>query len=160
MRQPSARRTAAVLDRHFNLNTCRFTLNRSERSSEAEPAGCLNSPRGGLARTVHLTKQTRNFRPSDFSIVTASRLTPEARDHATVIDVPDRTVGGQNVAAHTKRPAQSGLSQERATQDVVARDAIALRAYELFQERGQTPGRELDDWLRAEREMQEATRHD
>jgi hypothetical protein len=64
------------------------------------------------------------------------------------------------VAAQTKQSAQSGHSQERATQDVVARDAIALRAYELFQERGRTPGRELDDWLRAEREMQEANRHD
>jgi hypothetical protein len=64
------------------------------------------------------------------------------------------------VAAQTKQPAQPGLSQERATQDVVARDTIALRAYELFQERGRTPGRELDDWLRAEREMQGAIRHD
>jgi Protein of unknown function (DUF2934) len=64
------------------------------------------------------------------------------------------------VAAQTKQSAQSGHSQERATQDVVARDAIALRAYELFQERGRTPGRELDDWLRAEREMQETDRHE
>ena len=55
---------------------------------------------------------------------------------------------------------QSGHSQESTTQGVLARDAIALRAYELFQERGRTPGRELDDWLRAEREMQEANRHD
>jgi hypothetical protein len=64
------------------------------------------------------------------------------------------------VAAQTKQSAQSEHSQERATQDVVARDAIARRAYELFQERGRAPGRELDDWLRAERETQEANRHD
>jgi hypothetical protein len=64
------------------------------------------------------------------------------------------------VPAQTKQSAQSGHSQEPAPQGVVARDAIALRAYELFHERGRTPGGELDDWLRAEREMHEANRHD
>ena len=34
--------------------------------------------------------------------------------------------------------------------------AIAHRAYELFQERGREPGRELDDWLRAEHELRES----
>jgi hypothetical protein len=37
-------------------------------------------------------------------------------------------------------------------------DAIARRAYDLFQERGREPGHELDDWLRAEREIMEAKR--
>ena len=64
------------------------------------------------------------------------------------------------MAAQTKQSAQSGHLQESVTQGVVARHAIALRAYELFEERGRTPGRELDDWLRAEREMQEAKRRD
>jgi hypothetical protein len=32
-------------------------------------------------------------------------------------------------------------------------DAIARRAYELYCERGCEPGREMDDWLRAEREL-------
>jgi hypothetical protein len=31
--------------------------------------------------------------------------------------------------------------------------AIRQRAYELYQERGCTPGNENDDWLRAEREV-------
>jgi hypothetical protein len=30
---------------------------------------------------------------------------------------------------------------------------IRERAYEIFRERGSTPGQELDDWLRAEREL-------
>jgi len=30
---------------------------------------------------------------------------------------------------------------------------IRLRAYELYEERGRTPGQENDDWLRAEREV-------
>ena len=36
-------------------------------------------------------------------------------------------------------------------------DAIAARAYQLFLERGCEHGRELDDWLAAERELVVAT---
>jgi hypothetical protein len=35
-----------------------------------------------------------------------------------------------------------------------ARDAeIKRRAYEIYRERGEQPGRELNDWLQAEREL-------
>jgi hypothetical protein len=33
-------------------------------------------------------------------------------------------------------------------------DQIRRRAYQIFLERGARPGQELDDWLRAERELQ------
>jgi Protein of unknown function (DUF2934) len=33
-------------------------------------------------------------------------------------------------------------------------EKIRLRAYEIYLERGQAPGLELDDWLQAERELQ------
>lgn len=36
---------------------------------------------------------------------------------------------------------------------------IANRAYELAQQRGFTPGAELNDWLQAEREIDEAEQH-
>jgi hypothetical protein len=32
-------------------------------------------------------------------------------------------------------------------------EEIALRAYEIYQERGGAPGNELEDWTRAEREL-------
>jgi hypothetical protein len=32
-------------------------------------------------------------------------------------------------------------------------EQIQLRAYEIFLERGGTPGNEVEDWLRAEREL-------
>jgi len=32
-------------------------------------------------------------------------------------------------------------------------DEIARRAYEIYLERGSGPGRDLDDWLRAEQEL-------
>ena len=36
-----------------------------------------------------------------------------------------------------------------------ARDeGIRRRAYEIYLERGQQPGRDLDDWLQAERELE------
>jgi hypothetical protein len=34
-------------------------------------------------------------------------------------------------------------------------DAIARRAYGLYEERGREHGHDLDDWLRAERELRE-----
>ena len=37
-------------------------------------------------------------------------------------------------------------------------EAIALRAYELFLARGGQHGRELEDWLQAERELMDAAR--
>jgi hypothetical protein len=41
---------------------------------------------------------------------------------------------------------------------VASPDTVAVRAYELFQARGGEPGRDLDDWLRAEQELQGARR--
>jgi len=34
-------------------------------------------------------------------------------------------------------------------------DQLARRAYQLFEERGREPGREWEDWFRAEREYEE-----
>ena len=36
-------------------------------------------------------------------------------------------------------------------------DEIRLRAYEIYLEGGGVPGRDLDDWLKAERELRKAT---
>lgn len=35
----------------------------------------------------------------------------------------------------------------------IPEDRIRFRAYELFLERGESPGADLEDWLRAEREL-------
>ena len=37
-------------------------------------------------------------------------------------------------------------------------EQIALRAYQIFLERGATPGNELEDWVRAERELTEESK--
>jgi hypothetical protein len=35
----------------------------------------------------------------------------------------------------------------------LSKDAIAHRAYELYVERGVEPGNEVDDWVKAEKEL-------
>jgi len=43
-------------------------------------------------------------------------------------------------------------SDPRASCPTFLVDHIRARAYQLFEDRGRQPGRELDDWLQAERE--------
>ena len=50
----------------------------------------------------------------------------------------------------TSTQAKTGeVSLGNSTRD----DEIRRRAYEIYLERGEQPGRELDDWLQAEREL-------
>lgn len=46
---------------------------------------------------------------------------------------------------------------QKNTETNIDRAAIAARAYELFCARGGEPGHDVDDWLRAERELLHAT---
>ncbi len=39
------------------------------------------------------------------------------------------------------------------TTATVPKDRIAEKAYEIFKSRGGKPGRDLDDWLQAEKEL-------
>ena len=41
------------------------------------------------------------------------------------------------------------------TKNVPTHEEIALRAYEIYLERGGAPGDALEDWVRAERELRE-----
>ena len=41
--------------------------------------------------------------------------------------------------------------------NVASDEEIRLRAYEIYLERGETPGLELDDWFQAERELHGGT---
>ena len=57
--------------------------------------------------------------------------------------------------ADAARPEHSQEATTAVLEDTV-RDTIARRAYALFEERGREPGRDVDDWLRAEHEIQKA----
>jgi len=43
--------------------------------------------------------------------------------------------------------------EEGSTRNSARDEEIRRRAYEIYLERGEQPGRELDDWLQAEREL-------
>ena len=50
--------------------------------------------------------------------------------------------------------ARGSVSTERhATSTQTVASEIRIRAYEIYLERGEQPGRELDDWLQAELEL-------
>ena len=45
--------------------------------------------------------------------------------------------------------------KSRTAKSTPTREEIALRAYQIYLERGGTPGHELEDWIRAEHELME-----
>ena len=53
-------------------------------------------------------------------------------------------------AAQRELPSYTEVPSDHAT--------IARRAYELYEARGRAAGFELDDWLRAERELQQSAK--
>ena len=61
-------------------------------------------------------------------------------------------------AQHSKKPhndiadsTQAAIPEQMLSIDL--RERIAKRAYELYLERGCRPGRDVEDWVDAEREM-------
>jgi hypothetical protein len=51
----------------------------------------------------------------------------------------------------TQRP--SAAEDRAAARAAMTDDRVRNRAYELYERRGAEPGRDLDDWLEAEREL-------
>jgi hypothetical protein len=50
-------------------------------------------------------------------------------------------------------PATQAEAAETKVADSARHQTIRIRAYEIYLERGEQPGRDLDDWLQAEREL-------
>jgi len=55
--------------------------------------------------------------------------------------------------AKTRKTSSPAVKNSRPASSVPTREQIALRAYEIYLERGGEPGHELEDWTRAEREL-------
>ena len=51
-------------------------------------------------------------------------------------------------------PGQESEAEEVAIVDGTRTEEIRRRAYEIYLERGEQPGRDLDDWLQAECELE------
>ena len=55
------------------------------------------------------------------------------------------------IRATSSQVETGGVSVVNSTRD----EEIRRRAYQIYLERGEQPGRELDDWLQAERELEQ-----
>jgi hypothetical protein len=61
-----------------------------------------------------------------------------------------------NRSNETEMTSTPTAEPESIPASVSVRERIAQRAYELYEQRGSTPGNEYDDWLRAEAEVRAA----
>lgn len=53
----------------------------------------------------------------------------------------------------SKQPSEPKAKKETAAKSKPTHEQIAQRAYEIYLERGATPGDPMQDWLRAEKEL-------
>ena len=60
---------------------------------------------------------------------------------------------GETVTAPRPNARARTAQPDTPTDGQIHRDAIARRAYEIFQARGGQHGYEIEDWLQAEREL-------
>ena len=51
------------------------------------------------------------------------------------------------------QPSREGRKEERSVVNPAREEEIKRRAYEIYLERGEERGRDLEDWLQAEREL-------
>jgi hypothetical protein len=63
-----------------------------------------------------------------------------------------RTRKFDNETANSPKPRRAGRGNG-VPDNVTDADAVAKRAYEIYQSRGGTHGADLDDWLEAERQL-------
>jgi hypothetical protein len=52
-----------------------------------------------------------------------------------------------------RKTSSPAVRESRAAENNPTPEQIALRAYEIYLDRGGAPGNELEDWTRAEREL-------
>jgi hypothetical protein len=55
--------------------------------------------------------------------------------------------------AKTRKPSSPASKRPRPAESQPTQGEIALRAYQIYLERGGAPGNELEDWTRAEQEL-------
>lgn len=57
--------------------------------------------------------------------------------------------------AKTRESSSPTMEKTRVAKNQPTQEQIALRAYQIFLERGATPGNEFEDWVEAERQLLE-----
>jgi hypothetical protein len=72
---------------------------------------------------------------------------------------PERTSDAATPKVEPRRPAiplpasSPTLTQNDPQRRTISEDDVRLRAYELYLQRGATPGNDVGDWLQAEEEL-------
>lgn len=64
-----------------------------------------------------------------------------------------RTNKPANFSSESPKPARPSKKGNGSTDPLNEPDAVARRAYEIYQSRGGDHGADLDDWLEAERQL-------
>ena len=64
-----------------------------------------------------------------------------------------RTNRPANATSDSPKPARTSKSPNGSENTLNDADAVARRAYEIYQNRGGNHGADLDDWLEAERQL-------
>ena len=83
---------------------------------------------------------------------TKQQRTPISQAH-TIAPMPPLTTAG-NVAVGTQQQPSIPATQEfEPKRPTITEEDVRRRAYQIYLERGQYPGDEADDWLRAKREL-------
>jgi len=67
--------------------------------------------------------------------------------------MPSKSKGNIATAANVSA-IQAEETAEASVRNAAREDEIRLRAYEIYLQRGGEQGREMDDWLQAERELE------
>ncbi len=57
------------------------------------------------------------------------------------------------ISSESRQPPTEGGKEERSVVPPAREEEIKRRAYEIYLERGEEPGRDLEDWLQAEGEL-------
>ena len=118
------------------------------------------------AATRRVSGMMMRLAPSGEGLGKIARLLEEGTirpDVAAVYALEDVAQAWKDIArnlpgVHGASPSESGGARRKSHGKIVLRVAsreheIRTRAYELFLARGAQPGRELEDWLQAEREL-------
>jgi hypothetical protein len=74
----------------------------------------------------------------------------QGRKEMSMSSKPKRneSTGPQSISTPAAEAGQASMG------NTTHEEEIKRRAYEIYLERGEQPGRELDDWLQAERELE------
>ena len=110
---------------------------------EARRYGAANAPSAVIRVGTRFARGTLMRRPRKKG---NTGTTSEPSSDSSVATMPEQ--GQSAPEPHESAPQSFGDTSASAD-----RDRIAMRAYELYLARGASQGRELDDWLAAEREL-------